>query len=378
MTKFINNNLSSLRLVIFTFFALTAVSCNGLTVNFEDGTSISIGGDADDSVVVGGDTAVSSDWYDLYFTDPTCPDEEDRVGGIDEIIADDLRNAQTQVDIAAFDLDLQSIVDALIELEDRGVDVRVVTDTDNGDLSSINRLRRNGISVIEDKRSALMHNKFIVIDGRYVWMGAMNYTTNGVYCNNNNAVRIDSPQLAANFRVEMAEMYDEQQFGPRSPVNTPNEKLTIGGVQVENYFGPETEIAPIIGDLVSQANDEILFLAFSFTTDIIGEPMFERAEAGVSVRGVFETTGSNTEYSYYGDMKEAGLPNMAVRQDGNPRIMHHKVIIIDRETVIFGSFNFSNNANDSNDEAILVVHDPIFAQYFVDEFTAVWNEAKTE
>ena len=379
---------------LLVLMAFTAVSCNGVTVNFEDGSSIAIDGEgnvttddnlgviADDGLgntsVVVEDTAVSGDWYELYFTNPTCPDEEDRVGGIDEIIAEDLLNAQAQVDVAAFDLDSEPIVNALIELEERGVNVRVVTDEDNSELTSINRLRRNGISVIEDKRSAIMHNKFIVIDGRYVWTGSMNFTTNGIYCNNNNMARIDSPEFANNFLVEMSEMYDDQEFGPRSPVNTPNEKLTIGGIQVENYFGPEIEMAPIIGDLISQANDEILFMAFSFTSDLVGEPMFERAENGVAVRGVFETTGSESQYSYYGDLKESGLDNIEVRQDGNGRIMHHKVIILDRETVIFGSFNFSNNANDSNDEAIIIVHDPTFAQYFVDEFEAVWNEAKTE
>ena len=97
-----------------------------------------------------------------------------------------------RVDVAAFDFDSEPMVEALIELEEQGILVRVVTDEDNADLSAINRLRRHGISVVEDKRSALMHNKFVIIDGRYLWMGSMNFTTNGVYCNNNNLVRIDS------------------------------------------------------------------------------------------------------------------------------------------------------------------------------------------
>jgi phosphatidylserine/phosphatidylglycerophosphate/cardiolipin synthase-like enzyme len=206
----------------------------------------------------------------------------------------------------------------------------------------------------------------------------MNFTTNGVYCNNNNIVRIDSPQLAQNYIAEMSEMYDDRQFGPRSAVNTPNEHLTIGGAAVENYFASESELGPIIGDLVNSAQSEILFMAFSFTLDLIGEPMLDRAEAGVNVRGVFETTGSETDFSYYGDLLDFGLENINVRQDGNPRIMHHKVIIVDRQTVLFGSFNFSNNANDSNDENIVVVHDPTFASFFVEEFNTIWAEAKQE
>lgn len=317
----------------------------------------------------------SSDWYEIYFTNPTCPPEGERNGGLDETIAEDISQAQLQVDVAGFDIDAEPIVDALIGLEERGVRVRVVTDEDNADLSSIRRLRRNGISVVEDRRSALMHNKFIVIDGRYVWMGSLNYTTNGVYCNNNNLVRFDAPELAINYVVELGEMYDDRLFGPDSPDATPNEKLTVHGVQVENYFGPEKEIAPIIARNVASARQEILFMAFSFTDDQIGQAMLGRADAGVSVRGVFETTGSDTAYSYYPKMAAAAIPGLSVRTDGNPHIMHHKVIIIDRETVIFGSFNFSDSANRKNDENIVIVRDPVFTSFFVEEFNAVWAEA---
>lgn len=320
--------------------------------------------------------AVGSNWYEIYFTNPTCPPESERVGGVDEIIADEVIQATRQVDVAAFDLDAEPLVEALIELEAQGVTVRIVTDSDNEDLSSIRRLRRNGISVVTDDRSALMHNKFIVIDDVVVWTGSLNYTTNGAYCNNNNAVRIVSPQLAANYTAEMDEMYERRSFGPRSPYNTPHERQRINGVLVESYFAPEREVAPIIARLIEQSRNEILFMAFSFTHEAIGEAMLERAEDGVTVRGVFETVGSETPFSYYPVFRDAGLPTISVRQDGNPRIMHHKVIVIDGEIVIFGSYNFSASANDSNDENVLVVHDPAFAAFFVEEFGFVWGEAR--
>lgn len=317
----------------------------------------------------------AANWYDLYFTNPTCPPEGERTGGLDEIIAADILTAQTQVDVAAYDLDAEPIVNALIELEKRGVTVRVVTDTDNASLSSINRLRRNGISVVEDKRSGLMHNKFVVIDGRVLYTGSLNLTTNGVYCNNNNLARIESPRLAANYTAEMNEMYQDRLFGPDSPDNTPREQLTISGVQIENYFGAEKEIAPIIARAVARAQNEILFLAFSFTDEQIGEAMLGRADAGVALRGVFETVGANSGFSYFPKMEAVQGSNVQVRLDGNPHVMHHKVIIIDRQTVIFGSFNFSDSANRRNDENILIVHDPAFANYFAEEFETVWQEA---
>lgn len=321
------------------------------------------------------EVATRDDWYEIYFTDPQCPPEEERIDGIDAIIAADLLAAEAGVDLAGFEIESPVIVDALIELEQRGLPVRVVTDTDYGDEFAVRRLRRNGISVVEDKNSALMHNKFIVIDGFITWTGSMNFTLNGAYCNNNNMVRFLAPELARNYRAEMDEMYDSRQFGPSSPPNTRYEKVSIHGVPVENYFAPETKVVPRILSEIGAAKEEILFLAFSFTHEDIGEAMIDRAEDGLIVRGVFETTGSESSYSYFDDMTAAGLPNLQVRQDGNPRIMHHKVIIIDRRLAIFGSFNFSRNANRFNDENIVFVHDPAFASYFVEEFEWVWQEA---
>lgn len=318
-----------------------------------------------------------SDWYQVYFTDPTCPPEEERTGGIDEIIAADILTAKETVDVAAFEMDSQPIINALIEVRKRGVAVRFATDDEHNPAETTNRLRRNSISVVEDKRSGLMHDKIIIIDGRYLWMGAMNFTLNDVYCNNNNTVRWDSPELAANYTLEIDEMVGERAFGPTSPKNT-EVNFTLSGIKMENYFSPETKVAPILGELVAQAEEEILFMAFSFTHEDIGEPILARAEAGVEVRGVFETTGSETEYSYFLPMRNADIDNLQVRQDGNGRIMHHKVIVIDRKIVVFGSFNFSDSANTKNDENTLIVYDPNFASYFIEEFEIVWGEAKQE
>jgi phosphatidylserine/phosphatidylglycerophosphate/cardiolipin synthase-like enzyme len=329
---------------------------------------------ADDEGAAGG----TADWYQIYFTSADCPPEEERVGGIDETIAADLLQAQNTVDVAAYDFEAQPIIDALIELHGRGVQVRVVTDTDNADLPTIAELRDNDIEVVEDDRSGIMHEKFIVIDGRYLWVGAMNFAGRDVYCHNNNTVRFDAPQLAANYTAEMEEMFVDGSFGPTSPDNTPNPQLTINGVEIENYFASEGDVASILAERVAAAQNEILFLAFSFTHEDIGETMLARAEEGVTVRGVFETTGSDTQYSYFGPMRDAGLDNLQVRQDGNGFLMHHKVIILDQSTTIFGSFNFSGNANESNDENVLIVHDPTFTSFFIEEFNTVWDEAKQE
>jgi phosphatidylserine/phosphatidylglycerophosphate/cardiolipin synthase-like enzyme len=313
--------------------------------------------------------------YELYFVNPTCPPEEERQGGIDELIAADLATATRSIDIATFDLDSEPIINALIEAERRGVLVQAVVDDEHNPESTTNRLRRNGISVVEDQRSGLMHNKFIVVDGEWLWVGSMNFTTNDVYCNNNNMSRIVSSALAANYATEFSEMFNDREFGITSAQNT-TPILDIGGVQVQNYFAAEDGVAEKIMAELAQAESEILFLAFAFTNNDIGDVVLERAEAGVTVRGVFEASGAGSEYSYIHVFNEEGLDNVAVRIDGNPRAMHHKVFVIDRQTVIYGSYNFSASAEKSNDENLLIIHDPGFAAYFVEEFEAVWNAAR--
>ena len=167
-------------------------------------------------------------------------------------------------------------------------------------------------------------------------------------------------------------MFEDGEFGPRRPPRLQT-RFVIQGVSVENYFSPEDEVAEKIVALLRDAQRRIEFMAFSFTRDDMGDAILERAQAGVEVRGVFENTGSQTRFSEYGRLREAGLD---VRRDGNPFLMHHKVIIIDGRIVIFGSYNFSINADEDNDENVLIVDDDGFAAAFVSEFQKVYQQAE--
>ena len=67
---------------------------------------------------------------------------------------------------------------------------------------------------------------------------------------------------------------------------------------------------------------------------------------------------------------------MDVWQDGNPYTLHHKVFIIDDQTVVLGSLNFSDNAAESNDENILIIHDAAIAGPYLAEFERVYQQAQ--
>jgi phosphatidylserine/phosphatidylglycerophosphate/cardiolipin synthase-like enzyme len=143
-------------------------------------------------------------------------------------------------------------------------------------------------------------------------------------------------------------------------------------------------LEPVIVQRLKAARSSIAFMVFSFTLDGVAAALEDRAANGVGVWGVFETTGSETRFSEYGRLKSlkpttAGPPFLgcvsgpAIVQDNNPFLMHHKVFVIDERTVLFGSFNYTANAADDNDEALLIVDDPAMAQRFLEEFCRVYN-----
>jgi phosphatidylserine/phosphatidylglycerophosphate/cardiolipin synthase-like enzyme len=110
-------------------------------------------------------------------------------------------------------------------------------------------------------------------------------------------------------------------------------------------------------------------MAFSFTDYPLAKAMLDRASAGVDVSGVFEKVGSETDSSELHTFFCAKVP---ARQDGNPKFLHDKVIIVDNRLVISGSFNFSTNATESNDENVMIIDNPQIANLYTQEFQRVW------
>lgn len=324
------------------------------------------------SLVTPGSTAES--WYSVYFTDPNSAAAADLSGGPDEPLADAIGQAKISLDVAVYDLDLWNIRNALIAAHQRGVAVRVVTDSDYIDNPEVEEIKDAGIPVLGDRREGLMHNKFVVIDRLEVWSGSMNYTVNDAYKNNNHVIRIRSSRLAEDYTTEFEEMFVDDLFGANDRPDTPYPSVTVEGTRIEVFFSPDDKPARRIVELVDGAQESVYFMAFSFTSNDIGEAMRARAAEGVTVAGVFEETqvASNTGDEYE-PMRAAGLD---VRLDGNNRNMHHKVIIIDRRIVILGSYNFSASAETKNDENLLVIDNPVIAALYLAEYERVFAEAQ--
>ena len=332
-------------------------------------------------------TAAGPVTFQAYFTTPKYPDRvSDHHGSLDDPLTAFIHFARSSVDMAIYQLDLPNVTQALLDAKKRGVVVRVVTHTDilndPKENASFKKLEQAGIVVVGGNPSALMHNKFVVVDRSAVWTGSWNFTVNDTYRYNNNGVLIQSPELARNYIVTFEKMFIDKQFGGSRKAGGTTPRLTIGGVAVENYFAPEDKVADKIVARLKAAQKTIHFLAFSFTDNKIGDIVLDRWKSGLKIAGIFERTGSQSKFSEYSRFKAAGLDvhedlksETNVTQDGNPYLMHHKVFIIDDKTVILGSFNFTASANEDNDENLMIVDDASLAQAFEAEFARVYEQA---
>lgn len=313
-------------------------------------------------------------WIEIYFTNPNSSLSSQETGGIDIPLAQAIDSSKLSVDVAIYSLSLNSVRDALINAHQRGVQVRMVMESDNVERTDPQILKDAGIPILGDRREGLMHNKFVVIDNFEVWMGGMNFTDSGTYEDNNVMLRIRSVKMAENYTKEFEEMFNEDLFSDSVLAETPNPRVTIDGIPVDTYFSPDDGVQPILVDIINTANESIYFMAFSFTADSIGDAIRERARDGVTVAGVMdvEQVASNvgTEFDAF---RQAGLN---IYQDGNAGQMHHKIIIIDESIVIVGSYNFSNSAETRNDENLVVIYNEAIAKLFVAEFQRVYDQAQ--
>lgn len=283
----------------------------------------------------------------------------------------DIDAATTRIDIAVFDIDLPELGAALVRAAKRGVAVRVAYDdenlTDARVAKLIGALQDARITVRSDQREPFMHQKTAVIDGTIVWTGSWNMTMNDTYRNNNNMVRMVSPQLALGYTAE-ADQLMAGFFGVHKTSTAPYPIIQIGARSVWYAFSPVDGINQQIVTLLDAATTQITFMAFSYTDPAIANAMIRAHKRGVAVHGVMEKQNTRGTGSVFEKLQRAKVDIIA---DGNCYIMHHKTIIIDDNTVVTGSYNFTKSAEKSNDENLIVLTDPDAVRTYLTEYALV-------
>lgn len=286
-----------------------------------------------------------------------------------------INEAKESIDICAYVIDSMTIANAIIDAHNKNIKVRIVVNSETNNTDSMVKIKNAGIPIVDDNgRSALMHNKFAVIDSDIVWTGSFNFTDSASWKHNDNAIKIKNRFLARNFIVEFEEMFNNKKFGRNSPENVTNRMVRIGNKYIKVFFAPEDNVPKAIIDEIKKAEKEIKFMSYSFTHEDIAKAMEEKAKKGIKVSGIFENVGSgqNNVNSVFSKLRNSGI-ELFLYKNANQKqaFMHHKVVIIDGKTVTTGSFNFTYNASQDNDENMLVISSSETAQDYLREFDRI-------
>ena len=280
-------------------------------------------------------------------------------------------------------------------------------------------IKNAGIPVIDDtadgsKSSDLMHHKFVVIDGKTVIATSANFTTSDVHGdfktpasrgNANNLLKIENAQLAQLFTQEFNIMWGDgpggkpdSKFGVKKPFR-PMQKVTVGDTTVTVQFSPTSKTLPweksvnsLINQNLGSAKKSVDLALFVFSSQRLANTLEIEAQRGVAVRALMDSNFIYRPYSEALDMMGATwIEHCQLEADNRPwkrplttvgvpalpmgDRLHHKFGIVDANTVITGSHNWSEAANHGNDETLLAIASPVVAAHFEREFDRLYKGA---
>jgi phosphatidylserine/phosphatidylglycerophosphate/cardiolipin synthase-like enzyme len=313
-----------------------------------------------------------------------------------DLLVPRIDQARRSIDVAIYSLSGtpgSALASALVSAKSRGVKVRVICEADNRNTTAFNSIVSSGIPLITDSYDpinnglGLMHNKFLVIDGRggapestWVWTGSWNPTDPGTNSDMQNSIEIQDQALANVYTLEFNEMWgsstdtpnaSNSRFGARKLDDTPH-KFVIGGHAVECYFSPSDGANWQIVSAINAAQHSVGFEVLTLTRSDIANALIAQKTAGLKVRGDLDNgTDSGSEYA---NLVAAGVD---VRlKTGVSGLLHHKYCLVDADNptwdgvTLTGSHNWSSAAENSNNENTLIVHDPDVANQYLQEFAA--------
>lgn len=295
----------------------------------------------------------------------------------------------------------------------------VLSDGELRDRDALTILAEANIPLIDDtadgsKGSGLMHHKFMVIDGRTVVTGSANWTlscTHGDFAdpdsrgNANSILVIDSPPLAQRFQSEFSAMWGDgpgsqpdSLFGLQKPYRT-SALVSIPGSVLEVQFSPVSKTKPwvqsvngLIAKTLSQATQSVHLALFVFSEQAISNQLAPLASRGVPIKTLIDPGFAYRSYSEGLDMLGVTLPDHNCKRDnsvpwvnpvttvGVPMLppgdkLHHKFAVLDQSIVLVGSQNWSQAANTTNDENLLVIRNATVAAHFEREFQRLYDGA---
>ncbi len=143
--------------------------------------------------------------------------------------------------------------------------------------------------------------------------------------------------------------------------------LILNNTQTQVCFSPRGNCTDAIVDQIGKSRTEILVQAYSFTSVPIAKALLNAHKRGVKVQAILDKSQRKERYTSVTFLVNSGIPTYI---DDRHAIAHNKIMIIDREIVITGSFNFTKAAEEKNAENLLIILNKELAKIFLEN----WNK----
>jgi phosphatidylserine/phosphatidylglycerophosphate/cardiolipin synthase-like enzyme len=218
----------------------------------------------------------------------------------------------------------------------------------------------------------IMHDKFFVIDGRYLWTGSTNFSDSctGGY-NANLVVVLDSPTVASWYTREFENMWVDGKYHQRKPASG-ELRTTVGDAEVQVLFSPQDKaISKGVHPVLANAKQRIDIAVFFLTNKAITKDLLEAHRRGVEIRVILDASAAKNGYTKHELLREIGIPVKVETWGGK---MHMKSAAIDGEYVIAGSMNWTSAGEWDNDENTLIIKSPALAAEYHTFFDQIWAQ----
>ena len=318
----------------------------------------------------------------LYVTNPNLfPDAPDDLRtAMAKAILENITQAKTSIKFATFGVEGQKqILKILLAAQCSGVDVKWVTDIGpNGKNLYKNTLEnmqilKNVVTDFGEDASALMHNKFFIFDSKTVFVGSANLSNTDMSGFNANVfIKINSESVANVFEREFEQMYSGYFHNKKQKISDKTNICLSNKNIVSVYFSPKDNIiSTIIVPLINDAKEYVYVPIFFLTDESVANALIAAKNRGVEVRVIIDAVAASNNYSKHKKLREAKI---AVKTENWAGKMHQKSLIIDDDTVVIGSMNFSKSGDKKNDESCVVIKNaPALAKKYKQYFLMLYN-----
>jgi len=149
--------------------------------------------------------------------------------------------------------------------------------------------------------------------------------------------------------------------------------LPASALDFDLGFSPGGTALTTVVKAIGGAKQTVVVAAYQFTSVEVAQALGAAVARGLKVWAVLDEKGTREKYSQASWLAANGI---AVRTEHRYAIFHHKFLVIDRDTVETGSFNYTSSADKRNAENVLVLRGvPDLAEAYLKEWVRLWDEA---